>query len=101
MLTTSADDMSAERRSDEAYWSARLADRRTVDAATGYSGEPDRRPTEEVLAGEADAVAFGRPFISNPDLVRRFRDGLALAPDDMRTWYSQGPEGYVDYPVAA
>lgn len=50
-------------------------------------------------AGVADAIAFGRPFISNPDLVERFRRGLPLAADDMRTWYSQGPEGYVDYPA--
>ena len=50
-------------------------------------------------AGTADAIAFGRPFISNPDLVDRFRTGAPLAADDMRTWYSQGPEGYVDYPA--
>lgn len=62
----------------------------------------DQARAEQALrAGEADAIAFGRPFISNPDLVRRFREGLPLAPDDMRTWYSQGPEGYVDYPAAA
>ena len=62
----------------------------------------DQSRAEQALqAGEADAVAFGRPFISNPDLVRRFREGLPLAADDMRTWYSQGPEGYVDYPAAA
>ncbi len=50
-------------------------------------------------AGEADAIAFGRPFISNPDLVERLRTGALLAPDVMATWYSQGPEGYVDYPA--
>lgn len=62
----------------------------------------DQARAEEALrAGEADAVAFGRPFISNPDLVRRFSEGLPLAADDMKTWYSQGPEGYVDYPAAA
>ncbi|MGR3321341.1 MAG: alkene reductase [Pseudooceanicola sp.] len=52
-------------------------------------------------AGEADAIAFGRTFISNPDLVRRLSDGLDLAPDDYKTWYSQGPEGYTDYPRAS
>ncbi len=51
-------------------------------------------------SGVADAIAFGRPFISNPDLVTRLRDGVELAKDNMATWYSQGPEGYVDYPVA-
>jgi 2,4-dienoyl-CoA reductase-like NADH-dependent reductase (Old Yellow Enzyme family) len=50
-------------------------------------------------AGEADAIAFGRPFISNPDLVERFRTGAPLAGDVMATWYSQGAEGYVDYPA--
>ena len=59
------------------------------------------RAQAAVAAGEADAVAFGRPFISNPDLVRRFERDLPLALDDMKTWYSQGPEGYVDYPAAA
>lgn len=53
-----------------------------------------------VEAGEADAISFGRPFIANPDLVRRFERGAELAPlAQMATWYSQGPEGYVDYPA--
>jgi 2,4-dienoyl-CoA reductase-like NADH-dependent reductase (Old Yellow Enzyme family) len=50
-------------------------------------------------AGEADAITFGRPFISNPDLVARLQSGAELAPDVMATWYSQGPEGYIDYPA--
>ncbi len=51
--------------------------------------------------GQADAIAFGRPFIANPDLPQRVRTGATLARDEARTWYSQGPEGYVDYPAAA
>ena len=51
-------------------------------------------------AGEADAIAFGRTFIANPDLPKRLAEGLPLNPDDPQTWYSQGPEGYVDYPPA-
>ncbi|GAB1595690.1 alkene reductase [Lysobacter claricitrinus] len=51
-----------------------------------------------VRQGRADAVAFGRLFISNPDLVRRFREGAALAEPDPDTFYSGGAKGYVDYP---
>jgi 2,4-dienoyl-CoA reductase-like NADH-dependent reductase (Old Yellow Enzyme family) len=52
-------------------------------------------------SGVADAIAFGRTFISNPDLPYRFAHHIPLAKDNMATWYSQGPEGYVDYPAAA
>ena len=51
-------------------------------------------------ADEADAIAFGRTFLANPDLPHRFAEGLPLTKDNMATWYSQGPEGYIDYPVA-
>lgn len=51
-------------------------------------------------AGEADAIAFGRPFISNPDLPQRFAKNLPLAPDDVATWYTGGATGYADYPAA-
>ena len=50
-------------------------------------------------AGEADAIAFGRTFLANPDLPQRIAEGAPLNKDDMQTWYSQGPEGYVDYPT--
>ena len=52
-------------------------------------------------AGTADAIAFGRTFIANPDLPRRIAENLSLAKDNAATWYSQGPQGYVDYPTAA
>jgi len=54
---------------------------------------------EAVASGAADLVAFGRPFISNPDLVRRLRDNLPLAPLDRETLYGGGAEGYTDYPA--
>ena len=50
-----------------------------------------------ILAGEADAVAFGKLFISNPDLPKRFRIGALLSDPNPETFYSHGPEGYVDY----
>ncbi|HRJ71662.1 MAG TPA: alkene reductase [Terrimicrobiaceae bacterium] len=51
-----------------------------------------------LAAGEADAVAFGVPFIANPDLPERFRRGTALNPADPATFYAPGPAGYTDYP---
>jgi N-ethylmaleimide reductase len=53
----------------------------------------------DLASGLADAISFGRPFISNPDLVERLASGAELAPDNYRTWYSPGAEGYTDYPV--
>jgi len=50
---------------------------------------------------QADLAAFGRPFISNPDLVARLRTGAALAPPDMATFYTPGEKGYTDYPALA
>lgn len=51
-----------------------------------------------VERGEADAVAFGKPFISNPDLAKRFADNAPLNAPEPQTFYSHGMEGYVDYP---
>ncbi|WP_312886432.1 hypothetical protein [Rhizobium laguerreae] len=58
------------------------------------------RAQADLDAGVGDAVAFGRPFISNPDLPYRLAEGIPLSPDDSATWFTQGPEGYVDYPAA-
>jgi hypothetical protein len=49
--------------------------------------------------GVADAISFGRTFLANPDLPERLRTGAPLNQDDMKTWYSRGPEGYIDYPA--
>ncbi len=54
-----------------------------------------------VARGEADAVAFGRAFISNPDLVQRLRDNSDLQESNRATYYGGAAEGYVDYPTLA
>jgi 2,4-dienoyl-CoA reductase-like NADH-dependent reductase (Old Yellow Enzyme family) len=59
-----------------------------------------QQDAERVLAdGEADAVAFGVPFIANPDLPERFRTGAPLNEPHPETFYAPGPQGYVDYPA--
>jgi N-ethylmaleimide reductase len=52
-----------------------------------------------IAAGHADAIAFGRIFISNPDLPRRLRHGYPLAPYNRATFYGGETTGYTDYPV--
>ncbi len=69
---------------------------RTFIASGGF----DAATAEAALqAGQADLVAFGRPFISNPDLVTRLREGHALAAPDFKTFYTPGEKGYTDYPA--
>jgi N-ethylmaleimide reductase len=75
----------------------RKAFSRTLVLNSDYTKEKAQAALD---AGEADAIAFGRPFLANPDLPHRFAEGLPLNKDVMETWYSQGPEGYVDYPTA-
>ena len=56
--------------------------------------------TEALAQDRCDAISFGRTFMTNPDLPERFRAGAELNSIDFTpTWYSQGPEGYVDYPT--
>ncbi|MEN7551676.1 alkene reductase [Rapidithrix thailandica] len=50
-------------------------------------------------AGLADLIAFGKPYIANPDLVERFRQNAPLAVPDEATFYGGGDEGYIDYPA--
>jgi 2,4-dienoyl-CoA reductase-like NADH-dependent reductase (Old Yellow Enzyme family) len=61
-----------------------------------YDGTSAQQKLDE---GIADAISFGRPFISNPDLVGRIRSGAALNRWDVATFYSQGREAYTDYPT--
>ena len=62
----------------------------------------DAQSAEAVLqAKDADLTAFGRPFISNPDLVARMQTGASLTAPDMSTFYTPGEKGYTDYPAMA
>lgn len=59
-----------------------------------------REQAQAVLdKGVADAVSFGRAFLANPDLPERLRTDAPLNESEPATWYSQGPEGYIDYPL--
>ncbi len=63
-------------------------------------GDYDRSRAEaELRSGLADLVAFGRPFVANPDLPERLRTGAGLAVPDPATFFAGGDQGYLDYPV--
>ncbi len=64
----------------------------------GYGGADG---DDDVVSGRADAVVYGKPFISNPDLVTRLAQGAELNPVDFSTLYSAGAHGYNDYPRLA
>jgi 2,4-dienoyl-CoA reductase-like NADH-dependent reductase (Old Yellow Enzyme family) len=57
------------------------------------------RAQVDLDSGLADAISFGRPFLANPDLVRRLRNGVPLNLARVETFYSRGAEGYTDYPT--
>jgi len=66
------------------------------------SGGYDRSRAEaDLAAGRADLVAFGRPFIANPDLPQRLRQRAPLVEPDAATFYVPGEKGYTDYPALA
>jgi len=66
------------------------------------AGGFDRASAESALeAGQADLIAFARPFLANPDLVERMRTHAALNVVDIATFYTPGPKGYTDYPALA
>jgi 2,4-dienoyl-CoA reductase-like NADH-dependent reductase (Old Yellow Enzyme family) len=87
------------------YWSE---DRLGPDLKKAFGGvyivneKYDQATAERVIqAGEADAVAFGKLFIANPDLPKRFATGAELATPNVETFYTHTPEGYTDYPTLA
>ncbi|MFA7287728.1 MAG: alkene reductase [Melioribacteraceae bacterium] len=66
----------------------------TVILAGGYNSDKAEKDLDE---DKGDLVAFGRPFISNPDLVTKLKNGTELTKPDSSTFYSPGAEGYTDY----
>jgi N-ethylmaleimide reductase len=66
------------------------------------AGGFDAASAEKALVDkQADLIAFGRPFLANPDLVERMRAKAELNPPDMSTFYTPGAKGYTDYPTLA
>ena len=72
--------------------------KRTLILSGGYD---DKLANADLAAGKCDLVAFGRPFLANPDLVKRLRTGAKLNEPQMDTFYTPGPQGYTDYPALA
>jgi 2,4-dienoyl-CoA reductase-like NADH-dependent reductase (Old Yellow Enzyme family) len=74
---------------------------KTIFGGAYVANEAHTRESAEQLlkAGEADAVAFGKLFIANPDLPRRFALNAPLNTPVPETFYGPGPEGYTDYPA--
>jgi N-ethylmaleimide reductase len=70
----------------------------TLMINTAFNHEKGNKIIED---GHADLVAYGKPYISNPDLVERFKNHLDLAKWDDSTFYTTGAKGYTDYPTAS
>lgn len=68
----------------------------TLMMSGGFTPETARQALE---SGEADLAVFGRPFIANPDLVERMKNGWPLAEAGQEAFYGGGAEGYIDYPT--
>jgi N-ethylmaleimide reductase len=85
-----------------AGWSSTAATiRRRFGGPTILNGGFDRDGAGAAIAGDrADLISFGRPFVSNPDLVRRMRDDLPLAEPRPALFFTPGVDGYLDYPTA-
>ncbi len=67
-------------------------------AIIGNCGYTKEMAEERIAEGNADIIAIGRPFITNPDLAERYRNNWPLNPaEDMSLWYTPGPEVYTDY----
>jgi N-ethylmaleimide reductase len=83
-------------QSGDVMSAARAAYRGVLVGNMGYTAE---EAAEAIAAKKVDAVAFGTPFLANPDLPARVKAGAALNAPDVGTFYSPGAKGYVDYPA--
>lgn len=84
----------------EVPWKLKEAIRQNFGGNIILSGGYDAQRAESDLQdNKGEVVAFGRPFISNPDLVQRMKEGAELNDPDQSTFYSGGEEGYIDYPT--
>ncbi len=73
--------------------------RKTYNGVLISCGGHEQESAKAIIdSGVADLVAFGKPYISNPDLVSRLQNGYPLAMYDKSTFYHGGPKGYIDYP---
>ena len=76
--------------------------RRAFNGPFIAAGGFDAASAQQLLAaGDADLVAFGRPFLANPDLVARMKAAAPMNDADMATFYTPGAKGYTDYPALA
>lgn len=74
--------------------------RKAFKGALILSGGYDvARAEADLAAGKADLIAFGRPFLANPDIIERWKAGASINAPDPTTFYTPGPKGYNDYPV--
>jgi N-ethylmaleimide reductase len=74
--------------------------RKAFDGPFILAGGFEKESADKALNGEeADLIGFGRPFISNPDLVERMKNNVELTTPDMDTFYTADAKGYTDYPT--
>jgi N-ethylmaleimide reductase len=88
--------MGAPRPAESTVEKMRVAFGGTIVLCGGYDRE---RADRDLASGRGHLAAFGRPFISNPDLPERLRGCARLAEPDMSTFYTPGERGYTDYPA--
>lgn len=86
--------MGAPKPAESTITKMRKAFGRTIVLSGGYDRE---RADRDLASGRGNLIAFGRPFISNPDLPERLKTGAQLTAADMSTFYTPGEKGYTDY----